>query len=982
MSVTSTADYFSLLEKSGVLEDSVLEALRERYGELPDAKHLARKLVDRNVLTDWQARFLLSGRHRLKISQYRLLNRFARQRIGDRFLAIHEQLDRKVDVLIFPKDAAHDKKLFQQFLKQASAVAELDHANLLHLYDIDRENGRYFLVFEHDDGDSLRNVPAGSLDAGSIASIARQSLEGIDYAHQRDVIHGRLDESQIRVDSKGRVTIRNMGLAKLLEELQDPNATGGEFDIAPDPADDVVAIGRIGKTLFKQHVGKPVTDSDKALYLLLGKVASVTEVSGGETSQLVGELGAWVERESLENAPKDNIVDLTKSDSQKIATPAKAEAGSQKASQSNNRNTKAGKKVQSQKKAKLMMAAGAVAGVFLLGGGLWFASGMYGGDEADDNKTAESKNASGASLENPTNNAANSPNGNQQEKGYRPESLPKRNTTPNQRAATNNQPEKKKTNALNGGTDTQENNLDAPQWSTVPGANGTTNVEESNPAKDMAEVTTQPNQPQDPRENQQEQTPETVVVVEPPKTIEFAGAEGLPLVAWDQATSHMDKEVVVYGTIKNVSSSNSGKTRYINFGPDDRSKFKIVVRERDIKIEEDVLVEKFLNKHICVRGKVAEFRNNPELVLEFLDQAIVVPALPNAETKLVGKSPSTTSTVATTGAFAGMSGGVQIPELTREAPNFDRVLLGPVKIGEDPMGIFLTVPDEAYKRSIWFGIERDQTGRRWEVSYAPKAKDAESNKQVVAEIHVENDQLFFNWKKTDEINTQLNYLQNCLIEIKTPEESKTVLLRKPIAAPKIVFTEGKPTFKQKFELKYLPIPESIQVEILPLPKAKFETQTNDYGNVLSVDQTETVVFFNENPVHQFFRIWYSVDISTTLRIESALQINTPNKPMAFSKRNLKTIEQNMLAAQSNINRENAAAIEYEPVYGEKTKHKALVKDLAEKLELINGSVAAFQIAKPKISGVFGQELKYRIYYVIGDIQFDLVSPNIKATGDQ
>ena len=48
MSVTSTADYFSLLEKSGVLEDSVLEALRERYGELPDAKHLARKLVDRN----------------------------------------------------------------------------------------------------------------------------------------------------------------------------------------------------------------------------------------------------------------------------------------------------------------------------------------------------------------------------------------------------------------------------------------------------------------------------------------------------------------------------------------------------------------------------------------------------------------------------------------------------------------------------------------------------------------------------------------------------------------------------------------------------------------------------------------------------------------------------------------------------------------------------------------------------------------------
>lgn len=947
MSVNSTDEYLKLLRKSGALDEATFNEVKERFAEFPDARQLARKLVDRNYLSDWQARFLLSGRHRLKIGQYKLLDRFPKQEIGDRFLAIHEQLARKVDVLIFPKDAAKNKTLFQQFLNQASMVAELDHANLLHLYDIDQEAGRYFLVFEHDDGDSLRNVADGKLNARSIASIAQQSLDGISCAHKQNVIHGKLDETQMRVDRKGRVTIRNIGLARLLDELKEQSDETDEFAITPDPSDDIAAIGRICKTLFRQHIGQPVTDLDKSLYLLLGRISKVTDAGEEQTISLLRELTQWTESETRER-------------SQKAAPkPGSAPSGKPQHSESaKSGGVRTRSKKTGSKKRKTWLGLVVTVGLLAIAGGIWFAV-TRGADRtpvADNLTEDDSSQGNRQTPEKQTSSPLDAASA----------GFSKTGIANNEKSGTaealqdpdpSNADEEKSGKTESALSESSASIDDEPKWS-----NATTS--ESSDSDVVMNAAT--------AEMQQEPAV-------PPKTIVMEGAEGLPLVSWQEAPSMLNKDAVVYGTVVQVESSNSGKTRYINFKKDDRSVFKIVVRQRDLEVSEEELKKSFLNKHVCIRGLVRNYRGEPEIAMEMLEQLKVLSGPPNAETKLVGKSPSSTSDVETSGVFAGMAGGVHIPELNKDASSFERVVLGPVKIGDDPLGLFLTVPEEACTRPIWFGIERDQTGRRWEISYAAKANVAEDTKKVVAEIHFENDEIHFNWIRTGNISSQANYLQNCLLEIRTPDESKTVVLRKPVRSSPIVLDEKRPVFKDKISLKYLPNPTSISVEFLPLPKAEFEMQYSDFGTTLNIDLEETTVLFDSVPQHQFFRLWYAANISGTIRLDAALQINTPEKPMIFNKRNLKTVEENLMALQTRINQANAAAVDYEPQRGEKTKHKETVKELSEQLEIVNGQVAAFQVAKARATSIVGRELKYRIYFTVDDIQFDLVTPHM---GDQ
>ena len=152
MSVKTTEEYFALLEKSGVLADANLADAKSLVPKTPDVREFARLCVTCKWLTDWQARFLMTGRHRLKVGHYRLLDHLPKQDIGDRFRALHHQLDRNVDVWLLPKAAEKNKQLVQQFLQQAALVAELDHPHLLHVYDIDKDSDRYFLVFESEKG--------------------------------------------------------------------------------------------------------------------------------------------------------------------------------------------------------------------------------------------------------------------------------------------------------------------------------------------------------------------------------------------------------------------------------------------------------------------------------------------------------------------------------------------------------------------------------------------------------------------------------------------------------------------------------------------------------------------------------------------------------------------------------------------------------------------------------------------------------------
>ena len=209
-------------------------------------KTLAVQLVRSGELTSWQAKFLLSGREGLRVGKYILRERLSQDDLGDRILAIHKLLDRPVDLQILSAETTEESAAFQAFLKHASDAAHLDHPNLIHVYDIDHEGGRHYLVSEHFVGQSLDQLfqTATQWNLVKIASIARQLLGGIFYAHSENVVHGDIGPKVILIAYDGTAKVGNLAIAALRRVI-DEHRSGHPVTSTPNPESDYLACVKI-----------------------------------------------------------------------------------------------------------------------------------------------------------------------------------------------------------------------------------------------------------------------------------------------------------------------------------------------------------------------------------------------------------------------------------------------------------------------------------------------------------------------------------------------------------------------------------------------------------------------------------------------------------------------------------------------------------------------------------------------------------------
>lgn len=255
MSEINVQQYLQLLKKSELLETADFESWLSRAETFASAKYLARQLVEEKVLTSWQAKFLLSGRHRLRIGNYVLLGRSKTSRFGDRFIALHPSLGRNVELTVFSKEVTEAAELSKAFLHKASQVAELDHQNLVHVFDIDRAGDRYYLVAEQVDVAAPDTEGVDEMDETEIARRIVAVGRALQFAHQHEVTHGSLEVADIVVAQDGRVRVHNLAMGP----LRQPH----NLDKVPDPQDDFNALSRIGLDWLSEH--KDACDSNRRL---------------------------------------------------------------------------------------------------------------------------------------------------------------------------------------------------------------------------------------------------------------------------------------------------------------------------------------------------------------------------------------------------------------------------------------------------------------------------------------------------------------------------------------------------------------------------------------------------------------------------------------------------------------------------------------------------------------------------------------------
>src|SRR5438105_6939570 len=111
------------------------------------SEQVAAKLIEKNVLTAYQAEQLLAGGGDACIiaGRYRILDKLGQGGMGAVYKAHDTHLDREVAVKVLPADRLHDADAVARFRREARALAKLSHPNIIQAYDSGEDKGRHFL---------------------------------------------------------------------------------------------------------------------------------------------------------------------------------------------------------------------------------------------------------------------------------------------------------------------------------------------------------------------------------------------------------------------------------------------------------------------------------------------------------------------------------------------------------------------------------------------------------------------------------------------------------------------------------------------------------------------------------------------------------------------------------------------------------------------------------------------------------------------
>jgi len=204
--------------------------------------------------------------------RYELIEQIGRGGMGVVYRARDKRLGREVALKRLPDNLRDHPAAVQLFLREARASASLNHPNIVTVHDADQEGDTYFITMELLEGDPLHVIlrRANRLSARDTARLGVQICAGLEYAHERRIVHRDIKTSNLFFTRGKVVKIMDFGLAKMLEEVR-RSATvigGTPYYMAPEQAagenvDARADLYALGVTFFELVTGAvPFRDGD------------------------------------------------------------------------------------------------------------------------------------------------------------------------------------------------------------------------------------------------------------------------------------------------------------------------------------------------------------------------------------------------------------------------------------------------------------------------------------------------------------------------------------------------------------------------------------------------------------------------------------------------------------------------------------------------------------------------------------------------
>jgi TolB-like protein/tetratricopeptide (TPR) repeat protein len=260
-----------------------------------------------------------------KLGPYEIQSSLGVGGMGEVYRATDTKLGRDIALKVLPAEMAQDPERLGRFRREAKALAQLDHPNIVTIHSVEECGGIHFLTMQLVDGLSLDHlIPHGGLPVEQIIEIASALGDALAAAHEKGIVHRDLKPANVMVSNEGRVKVLDFGLAKDIRgsNLGDATMTsasrtevgvvmGTPAYMSPEqtsarPLDHRTDIFSLGVTLHEMATGRRPFEGRSAAELvssiLRDTPPSVTDVR----PDLPGDL-ARIIRRCLEKDPRHRL---------------------------------------------------------------------------------------------------------------------------------------------------------------------------------------------------------------------------------------------------------------------------------------------------------------------------------------------------------------------------------------------------------------------------------------------------------------------------------------------------------------------------------------------------------------------------------------------------------------------------------------------------------------------------------------------------
>lgn len=242
------------------------------------------------------------------------------KKIGDGGMAFVYQakdklLNRIVAVKVLRPEFVDDKDFLAKFKREAEAVANITHPNIVNVYDVGQEGKVHYIVMEYVDGQNLKEIikNEGVLDEYTALDITKQIAQALSAAHKKGVIHRDIKPHNILISNEDRqVKVADFGIAKAVSNSTITNIgsiIGSVHYFSPEqakgqPVANNADLYSLGIVLYEMLIGRVPFRGDSPISIALQHINEEIEFTQEEKTKIPHSIRTLISK-MTEKSPED-----------------------------------------------------------------------------------------------------------------------------------------------------------------------------------------------------------------------------------------------------------------------------------------------------------------------------------------------------------------------------------------------------------------------------------------------------------------------------------------------------------------------------------------------------------------------------------------------------------------------------------------------------------------------------------------------------